>query len=572
MSAVPKIPEDLIGVSFVPAQAEMLTQLFTERLMNAATRSSLSALDPNIVGVAYLAEGPGRQGVFEWTLGNFSAQVAADPQQGLYIASTLPLYPTTLGAWVRQFVGPAYPEWFGADHTLPDNATALNAWMLAGTCLQAGPFVYKFKSPLLCQHLAGLSFSGFYGQTVFRYTGTSTTIDLITFGGDNTHAAVQQYIGGFTVESTTVMSGSSRAVYFHNLSDSVVKDIDVTPADNAIFYSKILHGLVFEGVHLIQTYNLNVTAINGQGLRVFANADASGANEFRLIGGNIIYCSNGGICVGGGVGGIYFANVTSLGNGVAAFIIDKSLVNLQNREIFIDPTCFLDGIASTPDLLVVDDASGGGALFVECDASMGSATHNSIWIKHATNGLVAIGSKRISGNGNAGIQVDDAAAVVSIDSGVGFISNMLDIGASVPTSNIYFSGYSINGSLIVDQATGNAGIVANYASLAGGWTAGTGVSAPLVKKKANNQLFISGVWTNGSSVLVPANTTLGTIPANLTDLTGLTPVSLTWFDTNAGTSGVVAAFIDHSTGVVTTSYTAITLCNILLLSGNWTMQ
>jgi hypothetical protein len=66
---------------------------------------------PSAGDVAVLAEG-GRGGVFIWMTGDQSANVTADPQQGIYVA---PSTATTgaSGAWVRQWNGiEGRPEWF----------------------------------------------------------------------------------------------------------------------------------------------------------------------------------------------------------------------------------------------------------------------------------------------------------------------------------------------------------------------------------------------------------------------------------------------------------------------------
>lgn len=76
---------------------------------------------------AYLTEGL-RSGKFIFRTGNVSAQVTADPGQGIYIAKASDSSGAT-GAWVRQFEGPLYLEWFGAigDNIANDRTPVLNA-------------------------------------------------------------------------------------------------------------------------------------------------------------------------------------------------------------------------------------------------------------------------------------------------------------------------------------------------------------------------------------------------------------------------------------------------------------
>lgn len=79
-----------------------------------ATRSALATAGNTATNGddAYLTEGL-RAGKFIFKTGNFSAAVTADPGQGIYIPKASDTSGAT-GAWVRQFDGPLFPEWFGA--------------------------------------------------------------------------------------------------------------------------------------------------------------------------------------------------------------------------------------------------------------------------------------------------------------------------------------------------------------------------------------------------------------------------------------------------------------------------
>lgn len=62
------------------------------------TRTALKALDTATITSAYLKEA-GREGQFIWTAGDFSAIVAADTQEGVYVKADA--VAATAGAWVR---------------------------------------------------------------------------------------------------------------------------------------------------------------------------------------------------------------------------------------------------------------------------------------------------------------------------------------------------------------------------------------------------------------------------------------------------------------------------------------
>ncbi len=91
-------------------------------VQKVATRSQLAGLNATSGAVAVLTE-EGRAGIFAFEADDRTADVSADPLQGLYVA---PANATTgiTGAWVRQWNGvQGYPEWFGA---LPNDASADN--------------------------------------------------------------------------------------------------------------------------------------------------------------------------------------------------------------------------------------------------------------------------------------------------------------------------------------------------------------------------------------------------------------------------------------------------------------
>lgn len=78
-----------------------------------ASRAAMAAVASPAAGSTRLLAESGREGTFVFDSSNLSAQVAADPAQGIYVA---PSTDTTgaSGAWVRQYDGALKPRWFGA--------------------------------------------------------------------------------------------------------------------------------------------------------------------------------------------------------------------------------------------------------------------------------------------------------------------------------------------------------------------------------------------------------------------------------------------------------------------------
>lgn len=96
-----------------------------------ADRTTLKALDTTKDAITYLKE-DGREGIFEWTAGDFSAQITADTQEGVYIKADA--IASTAGAWVRSGVVEVLPKWFGAavDGVTDDTVKIQAAATIAG--------------------------------------------------------------------------------------------------------------------------------------------------------------------------------------------------------------------------------------------------------------------------------------------------------------------------------------------------------------------------------------------------------------------------------------------------------
>jgi len=91
----------------------------------AANIAALEAIDGTGYKAAYLGDG-GRAGLFRWDGLDLSSKVAADTEQGIYVAPVGD--PTGAGgAWVRQWSGAANIMWWGASPASADNTAAYAA-------------------------------------------------------------------------------------------------------------------------------------------------------------------------------------------------------------------------------------------------------------------------------------------------------------------------------------------------------------------------------------------------------------------------------------------------------------
>ncbi|MDX1127443.1 hypothetical protein GOL24_24605 [Sinorhizobium medicae] len=103
------------------AQAAAEAAAASANIRYAATRTALKAYNTNVTTLAFLGEG-GRNGLYEWTEGDFSAQVAGDTAEGIYIKADA--IAATAGAWVR--VAASDVSVFGAS-AATDSSAAITA-------------------------------------------------------------------------------------------------------------------------------------------------------------------------------------------------------------------------------------------------------------------------------------------------------------------------------------------------------------------------------------------------------------------------------------------------------------
>jgi hypothetical protein len=112
---------------------------FLDSVPSVATVTALKALDTSSDTIAYLTAS-GREGVWNWRSGDYSTEITADTNNGIYAKADA--IASTVGAWVRAYDGAADVLWFGAtgDGTT-DDASAIQAavdhggtiWFPAGT-------------------------------------------------------------------------------------------------------------------------------------------------------------------------------------------------------------------------------------------------------------------------------------------------------------------------------------------------------------------------------------------------------------------------------------------------------
>lgn len=100
-----------------------------------ATRTAMKAVDTTVETVVYLTEA-GREGVFIWRTGDYSAFITADTLEGIYVKANA--IAAASGAWVRAGFDDIDPRWFGAafDGATDDLAALTAADLMARTLMK----------------------------------------------------------------------------------------------------------------------------------------------------------------------------------------------------------------------------------------------------------------------------------------------------------------------------------------------------------------------------------------------------------------------------------------------------
>jgi hypothetical protein len=126
-------------------------------------RAALKAVDTTKQQYATISQEGGRNGSFVWQSGNYSAQVAADTSEGIYIKADA--VPASLGAWVRVLGDSVNVAWFGASGDgIVDEIDSFTAAKAAAVSLKKKIHipggVHKISSPWSLGDAVGLVVEG----------------------------------------------------------------------------------------------------------------------------------------------------------------------------------------------------------------------------------------------------------------------------------------------------------------------------------------------------------------------------------------------------------------------------
>lgn len=370
-------------------------------------------------------------------------------------------------------VQPLTPADFGADPSgTIDSTAALNFWLASATAakptLRCEAGTYRFTSTLtMPTTLNNFAIAGAGStQCVFKYTGASTSIDLITGGNTSTNTSGWN-LKGFRIVSTTTMTAGT-ALHLKRLSQSRVRDVYTDCTDQTSNFL-LWNGFWFEGIHEVAMNDF--CAYGGHNGVQVSGVDGSSGNDFWLSDGHADFNGNAGLVLGGHAGIIWVDNVEFIGNGGATtgaqIQVDNSLIGTGCSGcvgLILSDTVHADGLQTNGQYVIEinDTVSGGGVLAL--NATVGSATKDNVKITSWPSGTVSMNGRNFNALRD-GIRIDDATtkltigAAASIDTNAGF-----GVNATAPTTLI--NSWARTFSNTSGDYSTNTGVVNPYAAAA----------------------------------------------------------------------------------------------------------
>ena len=279
---------------------------------NVTTRTALKALASSSGRMAYLTES-GREGVFGFRAADYSSEIAADTQEGIYIKADDTA--AASGAWVRVYEGSANVKWFGVtgDGVTDDTAAiqaAVNVIELSGGGLFFPAGTYAV--------VPGAAYAVIVDSDNVRIHGEGATISMAStanrqalrfYQADNCSLEGMRVVGS----GTDGADGGQGLVQFTECDNVVVDDCRFVDANCdglaiAAGLNPTVTGCVFDNCSKSGLYVNGCTGgtatgntiVNGGGHTVSGNVvgagiQLSGNDNFSCTGNSVADCTGIGI-------------------------------------------------------------------------------------------------------------------------------------------------------------------------------------------------------------------------------------------------------------------------------------
>lgn len=304
-----------------------------------ADRTELANINGVLQPSAYLRE-TGREGVFKWVGTNQSANITADPNQGVYVPPASDLTGTS-GAWVRTIDSAIQTKWFGTNGW----QAAINLAATLGILTVIASGVHTLTSGSL-QMRPSITLRGLPGARVTQANGANIThiVDMATFTA-NSCKLESLTIDGNWSNNNKPTNNSNSLVLLWDSNNVTIKDCSLISSTG--------NGIIIRNA---TRYLIEHNAINGvfiQGITVVRdifNIPSYG----KIINNEITSHGQLGIVVA------YSDNVDIIGNVVNSSLVRTGLnVNTSGTTV-----TSVSGPFFTPDMVGRFIVLGGGFEFL----------------------------------------------------------------------------------------------------------------------------------------------------------------------------------------------------------------
>ena len=498
------------------------------------------------VGNAYITPQGGTRGLLSTLLGDVSAL--------LYYVPTLSAKVTIANLLNL----PVTPKWWGAtcDGTHDDTSAILSFATLTTT--RSGRYDFPdgactFTSTLTFNAVPGAQINGAGAYaTELRYTGTSTTNDIIVLGGSSATGGTGYFhAGGFRVTSTTKMTAGA-GIHVKNTSFVNLKN---TVADGQNGNGNLWNGYWFDetGFNILDDFiaagaQNDGVLVTGPGVGTGANPQYDFFGSNGKIGGN----KNCGWHVGGGFDGAHL-DTTEVTTNKYGVCIDHAVVVARVQEVFIGSLVNID--QSTSQGVVINESLCSDDPFygiVDIRAQITNSVGNGVQVLSFPGCHLNVAGPSVSWNGNTGFDIEDGTVKLTLSPETQVMRNRnygVYSGANTTTfTNTGRSNVSMNGNnaAIGSWSNANGGQINFTTATPHGFATNSVVTTAGFSPAAYNGTFVAGGGTAGTAIIMPLASNPGAVTVN-------------GYVTSSGTSNfsptIVGTGLDNSPGAVANTLT-----------------
>jgi Pectate lyase superfamily protein len=311
-----------------------------------------------------------------------------------------------------------------------DDTIPMIKWLASaqpGYCLYAPAGTYAFSAPLSIG-LPGIAIvgAGPY-QTIFKYIGTTSDVDLLYVGSPTTEI-LNLFLQGFKIQSASPMTEGA-GLHLQNIGRSQLRDIVADGQDGNGF---LYHGIWFDQIDVTRLDGFEARA-SQDAIRINGSVGFGPKSDLFIRGGRI--CLSGvGMHIGGAFGGVVIDDCDISANNTNV-LVDTAIANEENREIFFKSGCIVTSALEGDNFLINDALVGGGTFHI--GGMVASGAQHGIHVEH-WNGFISIESPTIFNCAGDGILLEDIGCMIAISTATIIRNNGgYGVNATVPTYSIF---------------------------------------------------------------------------------------------------------------------------------------